>query len=29
MSSEKHFSPPERQNYFSGIQPPILPTVLL
>jgi hypothetical protein len=30
MSSEKHFSLPERQKYFSGIQPPAtLPTVLL
>jgi hypothetical protein len=30
MSSEKHFFLPERQKYFSGIQPPAtLPTVLL
>jgi hypothetical protein len=30
MSSEKHFSLPERQKYFSGIQPPaILPTFVL
>jgi hypothetical protein len=29
-SPEKHFSLPERQKYFSGIQPPaILPTFLL
>jgi len=30
MSAEKHFSPPERQKYSSGIQPnTILPTFLL
>jgi hypothetical protein len=25
MSSEKHFSLPEHQKYFSGIQPPTVP----
>jgi hypothetical protein len=30
MSSEKHFSLPERQKHFSGIQPAaILPTFFL
>ena len=30
MSSEKHFSLPERPKYFSGIQPPTtLPTFFL
>jgi hypothetical protein len=30
MSREKHFSLPERQKYFSGIQPSaMMPTLLL
>jgi hypothetical protein len=30
MSTEKHFSLPERQKYFPGIQPSaIMPTLLL
>jgi len=30
MSSEKHFSLPERQKYVSGIQPSaMMPTLLL
>ena len=29
MSSEKHFSPPERQEYFFDIQPPALEATFL